>query len=128
MSQTNTFEINPSLSLVQVLSFQPISFRYHNRPALVVSALQVEKNPLCQPGPCTPIGVHSSYAIPRWRLPHHAIHAALTLSPPRGVRPAPHSPKMKLRFMPFLTVSNQYLDARCWYCIFYVRKSVKKRK
>ncbi|OXU24745.1 hypothetical protein TSAR_000074 [Trichomalopsis sarcophagae] len=73
--------------------------KYHNRPALVVSALQVEKNPLCQPGPCTPIGVHSNYAIPRWRLPAHAIHAALTLSPPRGVRPAPHSPKMKLRYL-----------------------------
>lgn len=77
-----------------------MSFRYHNRAALVVSALQVEKNPLCAPGPCTP--VHSNYAIPRWRLPPHAIHAAITLSPPRGVRPAPNSPKMKLRFFPYL--------------------------
>lgn len=75
-----------------------MSFRYHNRAALVMSALQVEKNPLCAPGPCTPVGVHSNYTIPRWRLPAHAIHAALTLSPPRGVRPAPNSPKMKLRF------------------------------
>lgn len=65
-----------------------------------MSALQVEKNPLCAPGPCTPVGVHSNYAIPRWRLPAHSIHAALTLSPPRGVRPAPNSPKMKLRFNP----------------------------
>ncbi|XP_058802297.1 uncharacterized protein LOC131670597 isoform X2 [Phymastichus coffea] len=73
--------------------------KYHNRPALVVSALQIEKNPLCQPGPCTPIGVHSSYAIqPKWRL-SPAIHAALTLSPPRGILPAPHSPKMKLRYL-----------------------------
>lgn len=77
-----------------------MSFRYHNRAALVMSALQVEKNPLCAPGPCTPVGVHSNYAIPRWRLPAHSIHAALTLSPPRGVRPAPNSPKMKLRFNP----------------------------
>jgi len=85
-----------------MLSRQPISFRYHNRAALVMSALQVEKNPLCAPGPCTPVGVHSNYAIPRWRLPAHAIHAALTLSPPRGVRPAPNSPKMKLRFNPHI--------------------------
>lgn len=74
-------------------------FRYNNRPALVVSALQIEKNPLCAPGPGTPVGVHSNYAIPRWRLPAHAIHAAITLSPPRGARPTPHSPKMKLRFI-----------------------------
>ncbi|XP_044588135.1 uncharacterized protein LOC123267530 isoform X2 [Cotesia glomerata] len=73
--------------------------KYNNRPALVVSALQIEKNPLCAPGPCTPVGVHSNYAIPRWRLPAHAIHAAITLSPPRGARPTPHSPKMKLRYL-----------------------------
>ncbi|XP_015112135.1 uncharacterized protein LOC107037869 isoform X2 [Diachasma alloeum] len=73
--------------------------KYHNRPALVVSALQIEKNPLCAPGPGTPVGVHSNYAIPRWRLPAHAIHAAITLSPPRGARPAPNSPKMKLRYL-----------------------------
>lgn len=88
-----------------VLSRQPMSFRYHNRAALVMSALQVEKNPLCAPGPCTPVGVHSNYTIPRWRLPAHAIHAALTLSPPRGVRPAPNSPKMKLRFNYIFIVS-----------------------
>lgn len=101
-----------------LLSRQPISFRYHNRAALVMSALQVEKNPLCAPGPCTPVGVHSNYAIPRWRLP--AIHATLTLSPPRGARPAPNSPKMKLRFNLFSLVSvslslslSPSLDARC---------------
>ncbi|XP_034946400.1 uncharacterized protein [Chelonus insularis] len=73
--------------------------KYHNRPALVVSALQIEKNPLCAPGPCTPVGVHSNYAFSRWRLPAHAIHAAITLNPPRGARPAPNSPKMKLRYL-----------------------------
>lgn len=97
-----------------------MSFRYHNRAALVMSALQVEKNPLCAPGPCTPVGVHSNYAIPRWRLPAHAIHAAITLSPPRGVRAAPNSPKMKLRFNlhihNFQSLSPS-LDARCWYRI-----------
>ncbi|KAK0092833.1 hypothetical protein PV326_000477 [Microctonus aethiopoides] len=74
------------------------------KPALVVSALQIEKNPLCAPGPCTPVGVHSNYSMPRWRLPAHAIHAAITLSPPRGARPAPNSPKMKLSFFNILCV------------------------
>ncbi|XP_012281917.2 uncharacterized protein LOC105700556 isoform X4 [Orussus abietinus] len=73
--------------------------KYHNRAAVVMSALQVEKHPFCEPGPCTPMGIHSAYAIPRCRLPAYAIHAGLTLSPPRGGRPAPHSPKMKLRYL-----------------------------
>ncbi|XP_014213144.1 uncharacterized protein LOC106642789 isoform X2 [Copidosoma floridanum] len=102
--------------------------KYHNRPALVVSALQVEKNPLCQPGPCTPIGVYSSYAIPRWRLPHHALHAALTLSPPRGIRPAPHSPKMKLRYLKnvFPTVDEYILLDNLEQCENNVQKATDK--
>ncbi|XP_011500005.1 PREDICTED: uncharacterized protein LOC105363901 [Ceratosolen solmsi marchali] len=92
-------KINTMFPTVSDTHIRLLLKKYHNRPALVVSALQVEKNPLCQPGPCTPIGVHSSYAIPRWRLPSHAIHTTLTLSPPRGVRPVPHSPKMKLRYL-----------------------------
>ncbi|XP_033212605.1 uncharacterized protein LOC117170148 isoform X2 [Belonocnema kinseyi] len=69
--------------------------KYHNRAALVMSALQVEKNPLCAPGPCTPVGVNSNYAIARWRVPRNAIHS-LTL---KGARQPPHSPKMKLRYL-----------------------------
>jgi len=113
------FKISTVSGLDMVLSRQPISFRYHNRAALVMSALQVEKNPLCAPGPCTPVGVHSNYAIPRWRLPAHSIHAALTLSPPRGVRPAPNSPKMKLRFNPNIHnfSFSPSLDARCCYLV-----------
>ncbi|KAL2730704.1 BAG family molecular chaperone regulator 3 [Vespula squamosa] len=99
--------------LLKNAKFLADAFRYHNRAALVVSALQVEKNPLCAPGPCTPMGVHSKYAIPRWRLPAHAIHAALTLSPPRGVRPAPNSPKMKLRSIPDLEQSNTLFLLLC---------------
>ncbi|XP_076668948.1 uncharacterized protein LOC143369201 isoform X3 [Andrena cerasifolii] len=90
-------KINAMFPTVSDTHIRLLLKKYHNRPALVVSALQVEKNPLCAPGPCTP--VHSNYAIPRWRLPPHAIHAAITLSPPRGVRPAPNSPKMKLRYL-----------------------------
>ncbi|XP_034196340.1 uncharacterized protein LOC117611938 isoform X1 [Osmia lignaria lignaria] len=92
-------KINAMFPTVSDTHIRLLLKKYHNRAALVVSALQVEKNPLCAPGPCTPVGVHSNYTIPRWRLPPHAIHAALTLSPPRGVRPTPHSPKMKLRYL-----------------------------
>ncbi|XP_053993957.1 uncharacterized protein LOC128891457 isoform X2 [Hylaeus anthracinus] len=98
-SELQVATINAMFPTVSDIHIRFLLRKYHNRPALVVSALQVEKNPLCAPGPCTPIGVHSNYAIPRWRLPAHAIHAALTLSPPRGFRPAPNSPKMKLRYL-----------------------------
>ncbi|XP_015179430.1 PREDICTED: uncharacterized protein LOC107067974 isoform X2 [Polistes dominula] len=98
-SELQVAKINGMFPTVSDTHIRLLLKKYHNRAALVVSALQVEKNPLCAPGPCTPMGVHSKYAIPRWRLPAHAIHAALTLSPPRGVRPAPNSPKMKLRYL-----------------------------
>ncbi|KAK2587070.1 hypothetical protein KPH14_011017 [Odynerus spinipes] len=101
-SELQVTKINAMFPTVSETHIRLLLKKYYNRAALVVSALQVEKNPLCAPGPCTPVGVHSKYAIPRWRLPTHAIHAALTLSPPRGVRPAPNSPKMKLRFIPYL--------------------------
>ncbi|CAD1474756.1 unnamed protein product, partial [Heterotrigona itama] len=95
-SELQVAKINAMFPTVSDTHIRLLLKKYHNRAALVVSALQVEKNPLCAPGPCTPVGVHSNYAIPRWRLPPHAIHAALTLSPPRGARPAPNSPKIKL--------------------------------
>ncbi|XP_076244762.1 uncharacterized protein LOC143185548 isoform X2 [Calliopsis andreniformis] len=92
-------KINAMFPTVSDTHIRLLLKKYHNRAALVVSALQVEKNPLCAPGPCTPVGVHSNYAISRWRLAPHAIHTAVTLSAPRGVRPAPNSPKMKLRYL-----------------------------
>ncbi|XP_012235901.1 uncharacterized protein [Linepithema humile] len=98
-SESQVAKINAVFPTVSDTHIRLLLKKYHNRAALVMSALQVEKNPLCAPGPCTPVGVHSNYAIPRWRLPAHAIHAALTLSPPRGVRAAPNSPKMKLRYL-----------------------------
>ncbi|XP_011879179.1 PREDICTED: uncharacterized protein LOC105568272 isoform X2 [Vollenhovia emeryi] len=98
-SESQVAKINAVFPTVSDTHIRLLLKKYHNRAALVMSALQVEKNPLCAPGPCTPVGVHSYYAIPRWRLPAHSIHAALTLSPPRGVRPAPNSPKMKLRYL-----------------------------
>ncbi|XP_044259295.1 uncharacterized protein LOC123007793 isoform X2 [Tribolium madens] len=94
--------------------------KYHNREALVISALQVEKNPITTPGPfATP--------PPQRNIHHPGVHA-LQMTPPLGLRtssrggspvlrpgsggnsprvgdafkgsPRPHSsPKLKLRYM-----------------------------
>ncbi|XP_068892348.1 uncharacterized protein [Tenebrio molitor] len=99
--------------------------KYHNREALVISALQVEKNPITTPGPfATP--------PPQRNIHHPSVHA-LHMTPPLGLRtssrggspilrpgsgtnstytgsprvgegfrssPRPHSsPKLKLRYM-----------------------------
>ncbi|KOX67730.1 BAG family molecular chaperone regulator 3 [Melipona quadrifasciata] len=124
-SELQVVKINAMFPTVSDTHIRLLLKKYHNRAALVVSALQVEKNPLCAPGPCTPVGVHSNYAIPRWRLPPHAIHAALTLSPPRGARPAPNSPKIKLSFAYFLSVIiilimmlNKFLKSIQFQCYF----------
>ncbi|XP_012259953.2 uncharacterized protein LOC105688341 isoform X2 [Athalia rosae] len=98
-TEVQVAKINAMFPTVSDTHIRLLLKKYHNRAAVVVSALQVEKHPLCAPGPCTPLAVHAPQSIPRWRLPAHAIHAALTLSPPRGVRQPPHSPKMKLRYL-----------------------------
>ncbi|XP_046467734.1 uncharacterized protein [Neodiprion pinetum] len=98
-TEVQVARINAMFPTVSDTHIRLLLKKYHNRAAVVVSALQVEKHPLCAPGPCTPVAVHAPNAIPRWRLPAHAIHAALTLSPPRGGRQPPHSPKMKLRYL-----------------------------
>ncbi|KAK1136649.1 hypothetical protein K0M31_001193 [Melipona bicolor] len=116
-SELQVAKINAMFPTVSDTHIRLLLKKYHNRAALVVSALQVEKNPLCAPGPCTPVGVHSNYAIPRWRLPSHAIHAALTLSPPRGARPAPNSPKIKL--------SSFFISVSSWFTVYHMLDSVK---
>ncbi|KAF5276467.1 hypothetical protein FQA39_LY06536 [Lamprigera yunnana] len=92
--------------------------KYHNREALVISALQVEKHPITTPGPFT--------TPPPARNIHPSIHAHLQMTPPLGIRfgsrggspilrpgsgssseayrnsPKPHSPKLKLRYMKFI--------------------------
>lgn len=48
--------------------------RYYNREAVVISALQVERHPLCTPGP---------YSTPP--LPRHPLskkHSLITMTPP----------------------------------------------
>uniref|UniRef100_A0A8D9FHE0 Uncharacterized protein n=2 Tax=Cacopsylla melanoneura TaxID=428564 RepID=A0A8D9FHE0_9HEMI len=76
--------------------------KYHNREAVVISALQVEKHPICTPGPYTP--------PPRGR--RLFTSSTVTSSPSGSPRPnlwrsltsqsspkPPHSPKMKLRYL-----------------------------
>ncbi|KYB28296.1 hypothetical protein TcasGA2_TC032637 [Tribolium castaneum] len=54
--------------------------KYHNREALVISALQVEKNPITTPGPfATP--------PPQRNIHHPGVHA-LQMTPPLGLRPS----------------------------------------
>ncbi|XP_031346407.1 uncharacterized protein LOC116173210 isoform X2 [Photinus pyralis] len=93
-------------------------FRYHNREALVISALQVEKHPITTPGPFT--------TPPPVRNIQTNNYAHLQMTPPLGLRfcsrggspilrsgsggsnetyrnsPKPHSPKLKLRYMKFI--------------------------
>lgn len=51
--------------------------RYHNREALVISALKVEKNPITTPGPfATP--------PPQRNIHNSGVHAPLHMTPPLG--------------------------------------------
>ncbi|XP_031359198.1 uncharacterized protein LOC116182800 [Photinus pyralis] len=92
--------------------------KYHNREALVISALQVEKHPITTPGPFT--------TPPPVRNIQTNNYAHLQMTPPLGLRfcsrggspilrsgsggsnetyrnsPKPHSPKLKLRYMKFI--------------------------
>ncbi|XP_039286115.1 uncharacterized protein LOC111051232 isoform X1 [Nilaparvata lugens] len=85
--------------------------KYHNREAVVMSALQVEHHPVTMPGPYTPPmgarGVSWGPTVPRGTpplTPRASPRANMlrssspfrnTSSPPRP----PHSPKMKLRYL-----------------------------
>lgn len=62
-------------------------FRYHNREAVVVSALQVEKHPISTPGP---------YATPplqgrHFHAPGIGGFSALQMTPPLGIRDSPRA-------------------------------------
>ncbi|XP_018335104.1 uncharacterized protein LOC108744000 isoform X2 [Agrilus planipennis] len=95
--------------------------KYHNREALVISALQVEKHPITTPGPyATPppgrnINVHPSIHAARQITPPLSLHSSSRTGSPilrpgsdlssgyiseyRSSPKTPHSPKMKLRYM-----------------------------
>lgn len=62
-------------------------FRYHNREAVVISALQVEKHPIATPGPYTPSPVSRHYILQANPTPMSSPLSKST-----------HSPKMKLRY------------------------------
>lgn len=62
-------------------------FRYHNREAVVMSALQVEKHPISTPGP---------YATPplqgrHFHAPGVGGFSALQMTPPLGIRDSPRA-------------------------------------
>lgn len=68
------------------IKFWGYYFRYHNREAVVMSALQVEKHPISTPGP---------YATPPLQGRHfHAPgggFSALQMTPPLGIRDSPQA-------------------------------------
>ncbi|XP_050423277.1 uncharacterized protein LOC126835030 [Adelges cooleyi] len=63
--------------------------KYHNREAVVISALQVEKHPIATPGPYTPPPINRHYMSQTNQSP--------TTSP--SPKPVHYSPKMKLRYL-----------------------------
>ncbi|KAL5234934.1 hypothetical protein ACI65C_002344 [Semiaphis heraclei] len=63
--------------------------KYHNREAVVISALQVEKHPIATPGPYTPPSVSRHYML-------QANPSPMASPLPK---PAHYSPKMKLRYL-----------------------------
>jgi len=71
-------------------------FRYHNREAVVISALQVEKHPIATPGPYTPPSISRHYML-------QANPSPMASPLPK---PAHYSPKMKLRYFFFLHIFN----------------------
>ncbi|XP_075229699.1 uncharacterized protein LOC142329190 [Lycorma delicatula] len=85
--------------------------KYHNREAVVMSALQVEHNPITMPGPYTPpLGARSFPGVGLYALhmtPPNTPRASPLLAnraPFLGTAfcnasPRPHSPKMKLRYL-----------------------------
>nr|XP_018904058.1 PREDICTED: uncharacterized protein LOC109035048 [Bemisia tabaci] len=78
--------------------------KYHNREAVVVSALQVEKHPLATPGPYTSSLSGRQYSLQMTPPPggkdSPRSGVGIITSPFRNTSPRPHSsPKMKLRYL-----------------------------
>ncbi|XP_054290721.1 uncharacterized protein LOC129005751 isoform X3 [Macrosteles quadrilineatus] len=92
-------KISSMFPTVSETHIRTLLLKYHNREAVVMSALQVEKHPLTTPGPYTPpMGART--------LPGVGLYAVTPPSTPRAgflpprLSPRPHSsPKMKLRYL-----------------------------
>ncbi|XP_049819628.1 uncharacterized protein LOC109602451 isoform X2 [Aethina tumida] len=95
-------KINAMFPTVSETHIKMLMKKYHSREALVISALQVEKNPITTPGPfATPPPQRNIYGTPprgspAWRRPGSGSERAG--SPRNSPRPHP-SPKLKLRYM-----------------------------
>ncbi|XP_050542792.1 uncharacterized protein LOC126906305 [Daktulosphaira vitifoliae] len=96
LSPINFFNIEQSIFKISAMfptateeHIKSLLDKYHNREAVVISALQVEKHPIATPGPYTPpsIGRHFMYQV--------------NSSPVKSAssKPAHYSPKMKLRYL-----------------------------
>ncbi|KAI5734131.1 hypothetical protein M8J77_002813 [Diaphorina citri] len=105
----STYNIDDSILKISLLfptveesHIRALLMKYHNREAVVISALQVEKHPICTPGPYTPpprgrrFMTSSTVASSPSSSPRPNIWRSLSSSsPPKP----PHSPKMKLRYL-----------------------------
>ncbi|XP_046682230.1 uncharacterized protein LOC124368835 isoform X3 [Homalodisca vitripennis] len=97
-------KISAMFPTVTETHIRTLLLKYHNREAVVISALQVEKHPLTMPGPYTPpLGVRPLPGVGLYAVtpPHTPRISPL---PPRlgsvAAAPRPHSsPKMKLRYL-----------------------------
>ncbi|XP_060878978.1 uncharacterized protein LOC132951219 isoform X2 [Metopolophium dirhodum] len=96
MSPISSSNVDQSISKISAMfptasesHIKSLLNKYHNREAVVISALQVEKHPIATPGPYTPPSVSRHYML-------QANPSPLASPLPK---PAHYSPKMKLRYL-----------------------------
>ncbi|VVC32563.1 Hypothetical protein CINCED_3A020133 [Cinara cedri] len=95
MSPMSSYNVNQSISKINSMfptasesHIRALLNKYHNREAVVISALQVEKHPITTPGPYTPPSVS-----------RHYIQANPSPAGSPLPKSAHYSPKMKLRYL-----------------------------
>ncbi|XP_025203869.1 uncharacterized protein LOC112600782 [Melanaphis sacchari] len=96
MSPMSSYNVDQSISKISAMfptasesHIKSLLNKYHNREAIVISALQVEKHPIATPGPYTPPSINRHYML-------QANPSPLASPLPK---PAHYSPKMKLRYL-----------------------------
>ncbi|XP_025412694.1 uncharacterized protein LOC112685122 [Sipha flava] len=96
MSPISSSNVDQSISKINAMfptasesHIKDLLNKYHNREAVVISALQVEKHPIATPGPYTPPSVSRHYML--------QANSSPVVSP--QPKPSHYSPKMKLRYL-----------------------------
>ncbi|XP_026815274.1 uncharacterized protein LOC113555138 [Rhopalosiphum maidis] len=96
MSPISSSNVDQSISKISAMfptasesHIKSLLNKYHNREAVVISALQVEKHPIATPGPYTPPSISRHYML-------QANPSPMASPLPK---PAHYSPKMKLRYL-----------------------------